>query len=91
MHAATSASPRAGLKTGWTIELDQSSLRLEPQAAAQPDPWGARGGPVFDVVAYSSLSLRIPLTGTGTRNGAIRCGTAMRRRPGGFSGSRPLS
>jgi hypothetical protein len=60
MQAATSASASVGLKVGWTIVLNEAHLRLEPPASVPSRPWGPRGGPVFEVAAFSALSLQIP-------------------------------
>jgi eukaryotic-like serine/threonine-protein kinase len=60
MDAAPSASLSTGLKIGWTIQLDQAELRLAPPTVASASPWGLRGLPVFAVIAFSELSLRVP-------------------------------
>lgn len=60
MSAAPSASLSVGLKLGWTIQIDRAELRLAPPVTASPNPWGSRGRPVFDLIAYSELDLRVP-------------------------------
>ena len=60
MNVAPSASLSAGLKVGWTIQLDRAELRLAPPVTAAPNAWGSRGVPVFDLIAFSELSLRMP-------------------------------
>jgi serine/threonine-protein kinase len=60
MDAAPSASLSTGLKVGWTIQLGQAELRLAPPVIASPNPWGSRGTPAFDLIAFSELSLRVP-------------------------------
>lgn len=60
MNEAPSASLSTGLKVGWTIQLDRAELRLAPPVTASPNPWGSRGRPVFDLIAYSELDLRVP-------------------------------
>ena len=60
MNAAPSASLSAGLKVGWTIQLDRAELRLAPPTTASPNPWGSRGVPAFDLIAFSELDLRMP-------------------------------
>jgi eukaryotic-like serine/threonine-protein kinase len=60
MAAAPSASLSTGLKVGWTIQLDRAELRLAPPRAVQPNPWGSRGTPAFDLIAFSELDLRMP-------------------------------
>lgn len=62
MQVAPSASASVGLKAGWTIELGQAHLRLAPPAITSPNPWGSRGAPVFEVVAFSFLDLQILAT-----------------------------
>jgi serine/threonine-protein kinase len=60
MNAAPSASLSTGLKVGWTVQLDQAELRLAPPVIASPNPWGSRGTPAFDLIAFSELDLRVP-------------------------------
>ena len=65
MEAAPSASLSADLKIGWTIHLDRAELRLAPPTVASPSPWGSRGRLVFEVIAFSELSLRVPADRSG--------------------------
>jgi hypothetical protein len=60
LDAAPSASLSTGLKIGWTIQLDRAELRLAPPVTASANPWGSRGRPTFDLIAYSELVLRVP-------------------------------
>lgn len=59
MDVAPSASLSTGLKVAWTIQLDQAELRMAPPRAVQPNSWGSRGRPAFDLIAFSELSLRM--------------------------------
>jgi len=60
MNVAPSASLSTGLKVGWTLQLDQAELRLAPPRDVQPNPWGSRGRPAFDLISYSELDLHVP-------------------------------
>ena len=55
--SAPSASVSTGIEPWWTIALNRAELRLAPPATATPDPWGPRGKPAFEVIAYSELNL----------------------------------
>jgi eukaryotic-like serine/threonine-protein kinase len=44
----------------WRLRLNDAELNLEPLVATQPSPWGSSDAPAFNVIAHSSLSLRIP-------------------------------
>ncbi|MFY9887543.1 MAG: hypothetical protein WAK71_04470 [Streptosporangiaceae bacterium] len=65
MNAAASASLSTGLKVGWTSQLDRAELWLAPPVTASPNPWGSRGTPAFDLIAFSELSLRMPSDDSG--------------------------
>lgn len=65
MNVAASASLSTGLKVGWTIQLDRAELRLAPLVTAAPNPWGSRGTPAFDLIAFSELDLRVPADHSG--------------------------
>lgn len=60
IQSAPSASRGVGLKVGWTILFNRAELRLAPPVTASSNPWGSRNVPVFEVIAFSSLSLNIP-------------------------------
>jgi serine/threonine-protein kinase len=59
-RAAPSASVSVGLDVGWTALLNKADLRLGPPAATSSNQWGAWSPPVFEVIAFSALSLQIP-------------------------------
>ena len=65
INAAPTASLSTGLKVGWTIQLDRAELRLAPPVTASPNPWGSRGKPAFDLIAFSELDLRMPADDSG--------------------------
>jgi eukaryotic-like serine/threonine-protein kinase len=60
LQGAPSASRSVGLDVGWTIPFNRVELRLAPPYTAPLNPWGSRTAPVFEVIAFSSLSLNIP-------------------------------
>jgi serine/threonine-protein kinase len=60
LRGAPSASRSVGLDVGWTIPFNRVELRLAPPYTAPLNPWGSRTAPVFEVIAFSSLSLNIP-------------------------------
>ena len=53
MTVAPSASLSTGLTIGWTIQLHKAELRLAPPVTPPANPWGARGIPAFDLIAFS--------------------------------------
>ncbi len=58
-ESAPSASVSTGIEPCWTIALNRAELRLAPPMAAAPDPWGDRGKPAFEVIAFSELNLHL--------------------------------
>jgi eukaryotic-like serine/threonine-protein kinase len=59
---APSASGSVGLPIGWTILLDKAELHLDPPKAAPANPWGEQPLAI-EVIAFSTLSLKIPAAG----------------------------
>lgn len=57
--SAPSASVSTGIEPWWTIALNRAELRLAPPMVAVLDPWGARGKPAFEVIAFSELNLHM--------------------------------
>ena len=58
---APSASGSVGLPVGWTILLNTAELHLDPPKTVSTNPWG-EPPPAIDVVAFSSLNLKIQAT-----------------------------
>lgn len=63
-EAITEAAPSVkrgmvGKRKGITLSLGTAQLKMVPIFESPPGPWG-RGVPVFDVVAYAGIILRVP-------------------------------
>jgi hypothetical protein len=62
--AVAEDAPAANIQTertgGWGVRMSQARLALTGAAASPANPWGGWEPPKFDVIAYASISLRVP-------------------------------
>jgi serine/threonine-protein kinase len=67
--AITEDAPAAIIQTerdgGWAVRIGQARLALTGATAAPTSPWGGWAPPAFDMIAYSSISVRLPANRTG--------------------------
>ncbi|MFK0024953.1 serine/threonine-protein kinase [Streptomyces sp. NPDC090798] len=64
LMALTGAAPtgevRQGDDGGWIFKLGHATLHLSATHAAAPEVWRVGSAPPFDVIAYATMSLRLP-------------------------------
>jgi eukaryotic-like serine/threonine-protein kinase len=62
--AFTDDAPAAIIQTeqngGWAARMSQARLVLTGATASPTNPWGGWQPPVFDVIAYASVGVRVP-------------------------------
>lgn len=60
-QAAPSTQVSISRTGGWSAQLNQAKLGVGTAARTQANPWGQWTPPAFDVVAHTTIGIRIPL------------------------------